>query len=113
MVHVLIADDSPVVRAALEKKLSKAGATITLAASAAEAAAVDPTSIDAALLDLDLGDGSGVDVAIVLRTRRPDLRLAFFSAVDDVGHRERAAALGTVFAKPEGVDEAVAWLTRT
>jgi len=111
--HVLIADDSAVVRTALEKKLKAAYATVTLAASSAAADAIDVSTIDAALLDLDLGDGSGVELALRLVERRPELRVAFFSSADDVVLRARAEAIGPVFSKPNEVDAAVAWLTRS
>lgn len=110
MPHVLVADDSAVVRTALKKKLASIGATAILCASAAEANAVDAASFDLALLDLDLGDGSGVDVAVRFRARRPRLEVAFLSGVGDSAHRARAAAMGPVFSKPDGVDDAVAWV---
>lgn len=113
MPNVLIADDSPVVRAFLENKVVAAGATVTLASCAAEAKRVDASAVDVALLDLDLGDGSGLDVAAALRARNPALRVAFFSAGSDAGERGRAAVVGPVFPKPDGVDDAVAWVTRS
>lgn len=113
MPNVLIADDSPIVRAFLEDKLVAAGATVALASCARDAKLVDTTTIDVALLDLDLGDGSGLEVAAALRARNPALRVAFFSAGCDAGERGRAATVGPVFPKPDGVDAAVAWVTRT
>ena len=70
------------------------------ARSAAEARAVDPATLSCALLDLDLGDGNGVDVAVALREKRPDLPLAFFTAGASADVMARATTLAQVFAKP-------------
>jgi DNA-binding NarL/FixJ family response regulator len=63
-----------------------------------------------ALLDLDLGDGDGDDVARALHARRPDLPVAFFSASTSAELVDRARAIGPVFAKPGELDAAVAWV---
>lgn len=77
--------------------------------SAADSRSVVIRSFACALLDLDLGDGDGVDVAELLRVHQPTLPVAFFSggAAPDV--LARALALGPVFSKPDELDQAVAW----
>jgi CheY-like chemotaxis protein len=108
MAKVLVADDSPVARHLLGSKLRAEGLDVVEATNAKDAAAVDPSSIDAALLDLDLGDGDGVTVAEALRAKRSDLPLAFFSSETNGPIFFRASALSIVFSKDRATD-AVAW----
>ena len=104
---MLVADDSAVVRDVLTKRVLASGLEAVSCDSAAAARAVDATDIACALLDIDLGDGNGADVARQLRATRPELPIAFFSAgapVDD------ARSLGPVFVKPGQLDEAIQWV---
>ncbi|MEO8878341.1 MAG: response regulator, partial [Polyangiaceae bacterium] len=113
MPTVLIADDSAVVRLTLSSRLRASGVTVIEAGSMSAALRVDITAIDAALLDIDLGDGDGVTVAEALRAQRADLPLAFFSSETNEPIFSRAASLATIFSKG-AVSEAVAWaLTAT
>jgi CheY-like chemotaxis protein len=105
----LVADDSAVARAALVRALKGRGAQCVEASSAALAKGVDPGEIACALLDLDLGDGTGVDVARALLSLRPDLPIAFFSAGAPDGVLEEAQALARVFRKPEELEAVLAW----
>jgi len=75
MARILIADDEPVILTVFSKFLEKAGREILLARSAAEALelAVRSGPIDVALLDKNLGDRSGLEVAEELRLLDPDL----------------------------------------
>jgi CheY-like chemotaxis protein len=107
---VLVADDSAVARVSVARKLREDALPVTEAHSAALARQVDPKGLSCALLDLDLGDGYGVDVAAVLRAAAPALPIAFFSAESgDSPLVQRAAAFGPVFHKPS-VDAAIAWI---
>ena len=106
----LVADDTMVARVAIVRRLRASGVACTEAGSAAEASAVNPSSLTCALLDLDLGDGTGVDVANALRVKKPTLPVAFFSAGAPVDLLTRARAMGPVFAKPQEADQAVAWV---
>jgi CheY-like chemotaxis protein len=65
-----------------------------------------------ALLDLDLGDGDGVDVAEVLRIHQPDLPVAFFSGGASAAVIERALALGPIFRKPDDLTDALEWVVK-
>jgi len=107
---VLVADDTAVALSVVARRLQALGIGCLEASSAQEASAVDPFAISCALLDLDLGDGSGVDVALALRGRRPELPIAFFSAGAAPEELERARALAHVFHKPGDLDQAVAWV---
>lgn len=110
--RVLVVDDEPQIRRALETVLRGAGYEVETAASAGEAlarAAARPP--EAIILDLVLPDGSGVDVCRELRawTQIPILVL---SVVRD--EREKVAALDAgaddYVTKPFGVDELLARL---
>ena len=81
--------------------------------SARAAALVDAAALACALLDLDLGDGYGVEVAEVLRSKRSDLPVAFFSGGADLEQEKRARALGPWFAKPADLASAIAWAVET
>jgi CheY-like chemotaxis protein len=108
MPTVLIADDSPVALHLLGTSLRAAGLGVVEATSARAASAVDPFAIDAALLDIDLGDGDGATVAESLRAKRADLPVAFFSSETKGPIFLRATALSVVFSKDRAAD-ALAW----
>jgi two-component system response regulator RegA len=109
MARVLVADDSAVVRLSLSRRLRAEGLDVVERDSAAAAGGVDPDGLACALLDLDLGDGSGADVAARLRRARASLPIAFFSSETSGDALARAAAFGPVFAKPADIDAAVDW----
>lgn len=109
MARVLIADDSAVARLALTRRVRAEGLEVVEHESAAAAAAVDPADLDGALLDLELGDGLGTDVAERLRARAASLPVAFFTSTREGEAVARAATMGPVFAKPDELDLAVAW----
>ena len=74
--RLLIVDDEPNIRRTLRVALEASGHAVTEAAGAAEAlSAADRRPFDAALVDLRLGAGSGLDLLSPLRERHP--RLAF------------------------------------
>ncbi len=110
--RVLIADDSAVARLTLARRVRAAGFEVIEHDSAASASTVDATTITCALLDFDLGDGLGVDVAARLRRVAGSLPIAFFTSTTESEVVERAAAFGPVFAKPDEIDAAVDWIAR-
>jgi CheY-like chemotaxis protein len=106
----LIADDTSLARAAIVRRLVVDGIPYVEASSAAAAAAMDPGGLSCALLDLDLGDGNGVDVAVALRRIRPGLPIAFFTAGASATVLARATAMAPVFSKPDDLERAIAWV---
>ena len=108
--RVLIADDSPVARIALVRRVRAAGFEVVERDSCASASAVDASTIACAVLDFDLGDGFGVDVAARLRAGEATLPIAFFTSANDDDVTRRAAAFGPVFAKPDELDAAIDWI---
>ena len=112
MPGVLVADDSPLVRVALRKRLAAAGVSVREAESAAESSTVPTGEVDCAVLDLDLGDGDGVSVARGLREREAGLPIAFFTSGGTDDAIAEAEAIGPVFKKPDEIDLVVAWVAR-
>ena len=108
---VLVVDDSALACAAVSHWLGARGIEVTTAASSAEAAALDPAGFAAALLDLELGDGLGTELARRLRERAPGLPIAFLSASRDPALLAAARREGPVFSKVTGVDDAVRWVS--
>ena len=106
---LLVVDDSPVALLLVTRRLRAEGVVLKQATSVAEARAVDATELAGALLDLELGDGTGVDVAQALRAAVPGLPIAFFSAGATDETRTQAEAIGTVFEKPDELESAVLW----
>ena len=107
---ILFVDDSALVRAATLRRLVARGLRVTALGSSAEAEAVDATAFSAALLDIDLGDGFGPDVAAHLRREAPGLPIAFLTGGGPPSMVDAARAFGPVFCKTAGVDEAIGWL---
>ena len=110
MVRVLVADDSSLVRAAIVRRVRSAGREVVEAESAKTAAAVDTAALACALLDLDLGDGWGTEVAATLRAAAAELPIAFFTSEQRGERVDHAKTFGPVFAKPEEIDDAIAWV---
>jgi two-component system response regulator RegA len=106
---VLVVDDSPVALLTLTRRLRSEGVEVRQATSATEALGIDANQIAGALLDLDLGDGTGVDVAEAFRAAVAGLPIAFFSAGAAEDTVAKAKKIGAVFTKPDDIDRAVAW----
>jgi CheY-like chemotaxis protein len=110
--RVLIADDSAVARVAVARRVRAEGLEVIERDSVATANTVDPSTLACALLDFDLGDGFGVDVAAHLRETEGALPIAFFTSTSEADIRDRASAFGPVFAKPDELDLAIDWVAR-
>lgn len=107
--RVLIADDSAVARVTVARRVRAAGFEVVEHDSCASASTVDATTIACALLDFDLGDGFGVDVAARLREGQASLPIAFFTSSSGADV-ELASAFGPVFTKPDELDAAIDWI---
>ncbi len=112
MGRVLIADDSELVRLSLVRSARERGLDIIEAASVADAKVVDVGALSCALLDLDLGDGLGTEVAEVLRGASVALPIAFFTSEREGPARTHASTFGPVFRKPDQLDAAITWVSR-
>jgi len=107
---VFVADDSDVARLTLTRKLRAEGFDVVEQASAEVPMDAVLPRLACALLDLDLGDGDGRELARALRASRADLPIAFFSASSSVEALASARALGPVFAKGDPIDQVIAWV---
>lgn len=109
---VLFVDDSEIARVTAQRRLEELGIGVTALGSSREAAEVDASTFVAALLDLDLGDGLGTDIAQRLRQEAPGMPIAFLSATSSSAVVDVAQTLGPVFSKLSGVDDAISWVAR-
>lgn len=110
--RILVCDDEPQILRALKVILRQAGFETLPAATAREAldvAAVTPP--DAAILDLVLPDGTGIDVCRQLRTWT-DMPILVLSAVGEEDEKVKALEAGAddYVTKPFGARELVARL---
>jgi len=90
----------------LRRALDAQGVQCTYVESAKAAMAHPAAHVSCALLDLELGDGTGIEVARHLLELNPSLPVAFFST----DPTDEARALGPAFRKPDELEAAVAWL---
>ncbi|HVU53306.1 MAG TPA: ATP-binding protein [Polyangia bacterium] len=100
---VLLVDDDAMVRAVVARQLAQAGFRVVLAAGAADEveafARRAASTIDVALLDVNMPDCSGPELAARLRALDPSVPVVFMSGVEPMG--PETAALGDAFlAKP-------------
>jgi len=107
---ILLVDDSALVRVATSRRLAERGLQVTALGSWREAQDVDASGFAAALLDVDLGDGLGTDVAAHLRAGAPALPIAFLTAHEDGTLLDAARAFGPVFSKATGIGDAISWV---
>jgi two-component system response regulator RegA len=107
---VLVVDDSQVARHALAKRLVADGHTVVELDSMRTGSAASLEGIACAVLDLELGDGDGVEVAEALRSRSATLPIAFFTGAPTSALATSATAHGPVFAKPGDLDRVAEWV---
>lgn len=84
-IAVAVVDDHPVFRLGMVALLSTLDGieVIAEASSAAEAIDAVTADIDVVLMDLELGDGSGIDATRALCARYPDLRVLVVTMHED------------------------------
>jgi two-component system catabolic regulation response regulator CreB len=100
--RVLVVEDDPAIGRALDRALRRAGHVVVLAHRCVTARAVKER-VDIAVLDLELPDGSGVEVAGELLRVGSAGRVVFFSAANDPALLREAATLGEVVTKDEAL----------
>ena len=85
VIRVAVVEDQPLYRQLLATTLAAAPGIDVVASAAGVAAArstVDACSCDVALLDIQLGDGSGIDLGAELRAANPGIGILLLSATD-------------------------------
>lgn len=97
MKRVLVVEDDAVYREAVVRALVRSGYEASSAAGVAEAeqaAAADPPEL--AVVDLRLGDGSGIDVVVALVREAPACRIVMLSGHGTVRSAVEAMRAGAV-----------------
>jgi DNA-binding response OmpR family regulator len=99
--QTLLVEDDPILARAVERCLRARGADVVIAHTCERARSLDG-SFDTAVLDIELPDGSGIDVAKHLLAERKTLAVVFFSGQDDPEVIRRAEQLGVFVHKSQG-----------
>jgi len=107
--RLLVVEDDVTVARALSRTLARAGFSVATARSCGAARAL-PQSFDFAILDLDLPDGNGVDLARALMSGGKVPSVLFFTSCTDSALLARARCMGSVVMKPLGTSPILAWL---
>jgi len=96
MATLLIVDDEPVILDVFRRFLEGDGRTLLLAGSVREALAVGlaATELDVALVDKNLGDGSGLDVARALKQAKPDVEVILVTGYASLDSAIAAVQIG-------------------
>jgi PAS domain S-box-containing protein len=96
MATLLIVDDEPVILDVFRRFLEGDGRTLLLAGSVREALAVglEAAELDVALIDKNLGDGSGLDVARALKQAKPDLEVILVTGYASLDSAIAAVQIG-------------------
>ena len=96
MATILIVDDEPVILDVFRRFLEADDRTLVLAGSAREAIAraQEPGELDVALVDKNLGDGSGLDVARALRRAKPDVEVILVTGYASLDSAIQAMQIG-------------------
>ena len=102
----LIVEDEPLVARALVRQLGALGVRSRSVTSLAELRGVEGP-FDGAIVDLDLPDGSGLDVEAWLPDGSILSKIVFFSATTRAEARRKAATQGVFVAKAEGTSQAL------
>ncbi len=107
---LLVVDDDKIFCERLARALSARGFTTRTALSVAEArAAIEASPPAFAVIDLRLGDGSGLDVMKALKAKRPDSRGVMLTGYGAIATAVMAVKLGAFdyLAKPANADDVV------
>jgi DNA-binding response OmpR family regulator len=108
--HLLVVEDDVAVARALSRTLARRGFSVAVARSCAAARALRQR-FDVAILDLDLPDGNGVDLAREMSARASVSTILFFTGSSDAAVLARARRIGTVIMKSAGTSQILALLT--
>ena len=109
---LLVDDDAPLLRR-LERAMAQRGYIVSTADSVAAGKAAAKSAPPAyAVVDLRLGDGSGLDVVATLRDSRPDARIIVLTGYGNIATAVAAVKAGAVdyLPKPADADQIMAAL---
>src|SRR6218665_9399 len=111
---LLVDDDAPFLRR-LARAMETRGFAVDTAESVAEGIAKTKAATPKyAVIDLRLGDGSGLDVIAAIRQRRDDTRIIMLTGYGNIATAVNAVKLGAVdyLAKPADADDIFAALVQ-
>lgn len=106
--QLLLVDDDHVFVTRLARAMESRGYRVTAVESvAAGLAAVEASPPDFAVIDMRLGDGSGLDVIARLHERKPDARAIVLTGYGNIASAVTAVKLGAYdyLAKPADADD--------
>ncbi len=112
---LLIVDDDRPFLNRLGRAMEQRGFVVELAESVIEGIARAKASPPAyAVVDMRLGDGNGLDVIEVIRSRRPDSKAIILTGYGNIATAVTAVKLGAIdyLAKPADADDVLAALIR-
>jgi DNA-binding response OmpR family regulator len=113
--RTLIVEDDPIAARALLTLVKMLGHEATVAATVTEALAkLDEFNPECVLLDLELPDGTGVEVLKTIREKQRPVKVAVISALDGAKPLfETVTRLepDVVFQKPLAIDRVHGWLS--
>lgn len=104
VLRVLLVEDAPVVLRALDRFFQHKGHQV-VGVSTVSAALEAGSGFDAAVLDVDLPDGSGLELAQELIARRNVLAVVFYSGASGEDIPLRATEIGPFVHKTESIYE--------
>src|SRR6188472_4174648 len=104
--RALIVEDDPVVARSIARRLLREGYTVSLAQTCRAARAAGG-GFQVAVLDLDLPDGSGADLADELLRLGAVRKIVFYTGSVDLAERERARLFGSVVDKGRNLEEVI------
>jgi DNA-binding response OmpR family regulator len=99
--RLLVVEDDVTVARALSRTLARAGFSVAIVRSCGAARTLAQT-FDVAILDLDLPDGNGVDLARALLSAGKVPSVLFFTGSSDTALLSRARCMGPVVTKSLG-----------
>lgn len=107
---ILIVDDDPSIRGMVRSVLRREGFEVEAAASGSEAIAhLDARPFDAVVLDILLGDGSGLDILQTLAIQRPNVKCVVVTSAGSPATLEEldAANVEAALRKPFDIQDLV------
>ena len=107
--RLLVVEDDVTVARALSRTLARRGFSVAIARSCTAALSLAQV-FDFAVLDLDLPDGNGVDLARQLLDSGKVPGVLFFTGSSDLAMLARARRLGSVVQKAGGTSPVLAFL---
>lgn len=112
--RILVIDDSPLILAAVREALGAAGYGCETCATFDELARQDVPAFDLVLMDVQMPELYGDDVAVALREREVRAPIYLFSTLDEaeLAARAREAGVAGYISKRRGLDHLLAELTR-